>query len=378
MADFRVIFVLPFVLVATHVHSIAGADPSPLDQRLQWRQSIVALGSDRFSDRDAATRRLIEAGVDVIPVVAAAVSHEDPEVRNRAAFVLQQMARSKDAAANLSARQSLRNLAKSDDTRASRAAKRVLMLLLEQAAQRLRLLGATIRWDREGHVRAVDFSKCKIDNDDLRLLAEVKPLELDLRFTTITDEAMVHIREQSQLERLNLQATRVTDAGLRELVGLKKIRSLSVERTRVTDAGMEHLKTLQRLETLYLGGSQVLGPGLASLRGLPINYLSFQRSEVGDSVTKYLVGWRHLRTLGLDETGVTNNCLAPLADLESLEVLWLDKTNVTDGCAKDLVRLKSLTTLHLKDTKISRGGLTRIEEALEGVRVITPTRRIRR
>ena len=366
MANGRVILVLPFLMLAMGVPTSA-ADLPPPSASNDWRQTITALGSDRYAERDAATKDLVEAGVDVIPIVVIAVGSEDPEVSSRAAFVLKLLARSKDPTTNQAARRSLRRLSLSDDPRAARAAKRVLKSFADQAAQTLQLSGAKLKWDGQGHVSRVDLSDCKIDDDDLRPLKELRPLQLNLRNTSVTDAGMKHIRDQSQLALLNLKATNVTDAGMRELAGLKNLKTLSVERTRVTDSGMEYLRKLQSLETLYLGESLVRGPGLAYLRGLPINYLSFQRSKVSDGVTKYVVDLERLRTLGLDETTVTDDCIAALTQLKELEVLWLNKTGVTDDCISDLLRLEGLTKLHVKGTKISPSGLQRLEVALDRV-----------
>jgi Leucine-rich repeat (LRR) protein len=339
------------------------ADPSSPSETTQWRQIITALGSDRYAERAAATKDLVEAGVDVIPIVVGAVGDDDPEVSSRAAFVLKLLARSKDPITNQAARRSLRMLSLSDDSRSARAAKRVLKSFADQAAQRLQLCGAKLKWDGLGQVSTVDLSNCKIDDDDLRPLKELRPLQLNLRHTSITDAGMEHLRDQSQLAELNLKATKVTDAGLKQLAGLKNLKTLSVERTRITDSGMAYLQKLQSLETLYLGESLVRGPGLEHLRGLPINYLSFQRSQVNDLVTRHLVALEQLRTLGLDETNVTDECIAPLTQLKELEVLWLNKTDVTDDCIADLLRLEGLMKLHVKGTKISPSGLERLEAA---------------
>ncbi len=91
------------------------------ENRQAW---IEQLGSDRFTERELATRRLVEVGRPAIPDVVDAVGHRDPEIRTRSVVVLQQLAQFPDQATRLAARRALEKLASSPDRPGGRTALR--------------------------------------------------------------------------------------------------------------------------------------------------------------------------------------------------------------------------------------------------------------
>lgn len=322
----------------------------------ELRRQIVALGSDQYVEREAATQALIAAGGPAVPLVAKVVTESDREASTRAMFVLRRVASAGDAVVRKSARGALTALAKSDDPKISRIASEALQEALTSAIAKLTAAGAHLSWDENRQVRRINFSSTRVEDAHVLPLDDLEPVEIDFRHSHITDATLARLAGHAQLEVLNLMSTKVTDAGMKHLAGLKNLRSLSVERTAVTDEGLAELKGLKVLKVLYIGGSKIAGPGLKHIEHLPIEYLSFAFSPISDEVVEHAVRIKSLKTLGLDDTKITDACLPAVAQLEKLEVLWLDNTVVSDACLGSLKRMTHLKTLHAENTKISGKG----------------------
>lgn len=84
---------LRMVAIVFVVAGIATANESGVseDTSAEVATLIEQLGSDDYPEREQATRKLIELGVDALPAVEAALEHDDPEVRFRAASIARQL-----------------------------------------------------------------------------------------------------------------------------------------------------------------------------------------------------------------------------------------------------------------------------------------------
>ena len=99
-----------------------------------------------------------------------------------------------------------------------------------------------------------------------------------------------------KLEVLYLHGTKVTDAGLKGLAGLK-LKELYVPNSVTTDVGLEH----------YLAATA------------PATQLNLAYWKIDDASLKRLKGMKHLEQLTLQKTGVTDEGLKQLADLDNLQ-----------------------------------------------------------
>ena len=66
---------------------------------------------------------------------------------------------------------------------------------------------------------------------------------------------------------MNLRFCSVEDAALQHLKGLPKLERLYLSNKNVTDAGLKHVKSLTNLQILKLGGTNVTDDGLEYLSG---------------------------------------------------------------------------------------------------------------
>jgi hypothetical protein len=332
------------------------------------KSSIAALSSDKFSDRERATKALIAAGVAAIPSVAEVANSADREASYRSLMVLDRLASSGELAARKPARRALAELTKSANAPVARAAKESLRVVTAEAVQHLQANGGEVEWNHD-KLWSVSFANRAVGDLTLAALDNLEPIQLNLTRTQVTDATLERLVDHTQLEVLNLMSTKVTDDGMKYVAGLTAMRTFSIERTAVTDAGLEHVRNFSNLKTIYLGGSKVAGPGLKHLQTLPIEYLSFAYSAVDDSVVEHIVALKTLKTLGLDDTKVTDACVPPLAALENLEVLWLDNAAITDAAVPNLARLSKLKKLHVQRTKLTAKGFADLRAALPNAEI---------
>ena len=111
--------ILTFVAIGLLTTQNVLSEDNPADQLRQW---VRDLGHDRFSTRQTATQKLIEAGAPAIPLVREAANHKDLEVVWRATGVLVHLFRYGDAESRRLARAALADLTLSKNRMVSRRA----------------------------------------------------------------------------------------------------------------------------------------------------------------------------------------------------------------------------------------------------------------
>ncbi len=92
-------------------------------------------------------------------------------------------------------------------------------------------------------------------------------LEVDLRYSEVTDAGLAHLKELTGLHSLNLSGTQFTDAGLVHLEGLTGLKVLNLGSTKFTDAGLVYFGRLTGLRTLILNCTKVTDARLQRLEG---------------------------------------------------------------------------------------------------------------
>jgi hypothetical protein len=238
----------------------AEPDPAHIERLVRY------LGSDQFSEREAATKALDALGEAALPALRKATRGDDPEVRRRAARLVESITGRLRAEALATIKRLGGSVADdaggAGDNAGARAGARIVLVGLDGE-----------------RVQDTNLSR-------LRGLTDLKFLYLYR--TGVTDAGLAHLKVFPRLQRLALGDTKVTDAGLKHLSGLSELSDLDLSRTAVTDAGLAHLKACKGLRDLYLNHTKVTDAGVEHLRG-----------QTG------------LRSLSLCDTGVTDGGLAP-------------------------------------------------------------------
>ena len=111
------------------------------------------------------------------------------------------------------------------------------------------------------NIRVLDFSRTKIDDNDLAVVAGMPHLAtLKLSRTEITDAGMAHLKGLTEMESLNLYQTKVTDAGLKNLESMAKLQKLYTWQSMVTPAGASGLQSKISGLQVNTGASTVTTP----------------------------------------------------------------------------------------------------------------------
>jgi hypothetical protein len=135
---------------------------------------------------------------------------------------------------------------------------------------------------------------------------------------------------------------------------------------------MELAQNDKHLEVTYhLTDGDVTDEDLAPLANMPLLvHVNLRGTKVTDAGLKNLAGCKSLRKLHLEKTSITDAGLEHLKGLENLEYLNLYGTNVTDAGLKHLEPLKKLRKLYLWETKVTDAGVENLKKALPEVTVI--------
>ena len=155
------------------------------------------------------------------------------------------------------------------------------------------------------HLKNVIVPDRPIGDAVARQLSGLQQLKyLDLSNSALTDDGLKYLRGLTGLESLDLYDNPISGTGLTHIGDSRHLTSLMLESTRIDDRGMRFLKPLTELKTLGLGSSP----------------------DLTDEGIKVLAPMVAMKQLSIIDTGITDQGLAALKDMRSLEVLILAKT----------------------------------------------------
>lgn len=185
----------------------------------------------------------------------------------------------------------------------------------------------------------------------IRNMTSLKELSL-LGGLTITDAGLAHLSQLKNLENLDCHWMKgITDQGMAHLKPMRSLKKLDITHSQVTDAGLAYLKEIESLESLELPHHGITDKGLGCLSGLTkLKHLSVglsSASPITDAGLGHLVKLRLLEKLDIIGTGITDMGMSHIATMPNLKSLaiGLEAGQVTnDGLAK-LATLKSLEGL---------------------------------
>ncbi len=160
-----------------------------------------------------------------------------------------------------------------------------------------------------------------------------------------TDEHMRHLRNFKGLSHLNLDETLITDKSLPVIGTFKNLTALRISVTDVTGSNFEALSTLPHLLCFNIRGTSLKTGSLAKLRGalthltdLDLRNINLEKEDAAvlvstpelkmldiagnkrfdDSCVGYLAGMKHLKSLNITDTSVTDKSLPELSKLPKL------------------------------------------------------------
>jgi len=203
----------------------SGSASSPSDIARLVRQ----IGAADYAAREAATRELVAAGPQAIPLLVEAAAGDDLETAYRAVRVLQSLADGEDRASQKRAVAVLEGLAANGNKTTAALASDALTFyhlgLQDRAIEDLRRVGADIRpigsedfMLDPGGIKAVLDSRYTGKSSDMELLKQITNLQwLQIVNVPLDQEALATIGQLPGLARLDLYGTGVSSQMVEEL-----------------------------------------------------------------------------------------------------------------------------------------------------------------
>jgi hypothetical protein len=120
------------------------------------------------------------------------------------------------------------------------------------------------------------------------------------------------------------------------------------------------------------GPSLIEDDAVRALSGIQnnISHLDLSRTKVTNSAIGNVSKMKHLTWLGLRNTGINDQAVKKIKNLQFLRCLNLSGTKVTDGAIKDLAQMKDLEELYLWNSEISEKGVESLRSALPNTKVV--------
>jgi Leucine-rich repeat (LRR) protein len=201
----------------------------------------------------------------------------------------------------------------------------------------------------------------------------------------ITDIGMSVIKDWKNLKRLDVSGTQTADATLALLGRLPRLESLDVAGSEVTDDGIQELLPLTNLKHLGLGRSQ-LGEGATEVLSLMDNLQSLDLSSpagrrnrrrggedrMAQGLVEAIARLRDLRILRIGHSGVDSSALRAWASsLQKLERLGLENCTRIDDSAMPVINgWKSLKQLDLQGTGVTSRALDELRKSRPDLKVL--------
>jgi hypothetical protein len=246
-----------------------------------------------------------------------------------------------------------------------------------EVAQILKDRGATAVLTK-GIITRLEVGDCsKWTDEDFRRVGSLSGLK-DLSVGAgLTDATLALLCGLPELEVLQTNQGQVSDEGVKALVGLKKLKVLKLFHPGKTFSGTG-LASLTALERLTVAGSlSFADEGMAAV-GKLVHLKEFRTWHAGHTLegVKSLRDLKELKSLTLGQrlaykppTSLSDDSLAVLAEMTSLESLRLEEARLKGESLVQLKKLSSLKTLVLEGIDIPEPDVDRLKKELPAVAV---------
>ncbi|HUT47000.1 MAG TPA: hypothetical protein VMX36_11990 [Sedimentisphaerales bacterium] len=183
-----------------------------------------------------------------------------------------------------------------------------------------------------------------VTDKGLACLAGLTNLEyLGLEGAQVSDAGLVYLKNMSKLKKLRLYGTRVTEKGFVHLESLKNLEEINVL-FGVTETGLMSLSKLPSLKNITVDGDSLSEEGLTLLSKFKsLEHVYIDNTDKMDAIVKELINLHGLKELTLG-TGLTDEGLVKLKDMQSLQALTIGPTRIT---GRGIIALTEIPSLHV-------------------------------
>lgn len=249
------------------------------------------------------------------------------------------------------------------------------------AAESLKVAKVEVKFDKAGVAVGVFCKESHLlTPEHFKLIGSLKGLkELTLyNKCTLDDANLALIGDLPNLEKVGIDGATFSDSGMKHMAGWKSLKTMTffheLNKKEFTGAGLTHLKDLPNFESFGCGGSPFTDAGMEAVARLPhLKDLRVWHTMNTDAGTAKLKDATNLRSVWLAPqftTRITDESLARLADVKSLEEVRITETKLTwDAGLQHLIALPKLKKLNLDETDITDADLAKLKEELPKVEV---------
>lgn len=249
-----------------------------------------------------------------------------------------------------------------------------------EIAKLLKEKGVTVT-ETKGVVTAVAVSDGKkltdADFGQIGKLTHLKTLDLN---NCLNDERLAQLADLAELEYFQSNLAQITDEGMKPLARLKSLRNLKMFHPgpAFSGAGLAHLAALPQFHQLTVAGSLAFNDeGMAAVAKLPKlqEFRTWHAGATQEGVKK-LKELPNLKSLNLGQRLTykppacpTDETIAIVADLKSLETLQLSEARLTFTALQQLKRLPALKKLTLEGIDLPKADVERLKSELPTVKI---------
>jgi serine/threonine protein kinase len=186
----------------------------------------------------------------------------------------------------------------------------------------------------------------------LRNSQSTNNLECSIALTRREKLLLFRLKAEPLIETLDLSQQRITDEGMRGFANVHFVKHISlIGCDKITDVGLNYLVGL-RLVTLYLNDTRLSDIGMQSICQIPtLESLDISETDISDTGCRYLENLSGLKVLHMNWTSTSGAALSNIAKLGNLEVLHLNGDAVSGN-------LSAIEALDLRDLRLEESGLS--------------------
>lgn len=214
-------------------------------------------------------------------------------------------------------------------------------------------------------LRSVNLRMSDITDDGVKSIQNLPILWLDLSYTPISNKALEYVSHMPNLFGVYLTGTDVTVDGIKYLKSMQSLQFLDVSAIPINKECMHTIAQIPNLHRLYMiGNPNLTADVLTELEKLKsIEGIGFRRSILDHEAVKVIGKLTHVQELLLSYSGITDEDLIPVQQLNELVLLDICGNDISDKGLMSLAGLKKLKQLHVGNCpKITPAGIDRFKK----------------